>query len=434
MKNINIYIIVFILFCGKIFSQESLSLQQAIEIALKNNFSIQIAKGNSDIAANDVTYGNAGMLPQVSAVASGSKASNTTHQQYASGLEVNKSGVGSNNINSGIFLNWTLFDGMRMFATYDKLKELRSMGELQMKIEIENDVAKVINGYYDVVRQKQLIKATSEAISLYEEREKIAQTKLNVGSGSKLEVRQAQVDMNAQRSQLMKLQTALYNAKANLNQLLARTAETDFTAADSIPITYNPKYEDLKTSVPKQNNGLMFSERNMNVAGYSLKQIRAMRYPQLGVNASYIFSRSENQAGFVLLNQNLGLNGGFSLTWNLFNGFEVSRQVKDLQIQMLISKTQYDMTKLQLDVALATAFRNFQQAKDLLSLEEENNKLARDNVDVALESFRIGKISTLELKDVQKSLDDANIRLMNARYDAKTSETELMRLNGMLVK
>src|ERR1051326_2896673 len=226
-KNKKILFFLFLSFIIKGWTQENLTLQQAIEIALKNNFSIQVTKTGSDISSNDVTMGNAGMLPQVNASVLGNTANNNTHQQYASGLEVNKSGVGSNNINSGIFLNWTLFDGMRMFATYDKLKELRSMGELQMKIEIENDVAKVINGYYDVVRQKQLIKATSEAISLYQEREKIAQTKLNVGSGSKLEVRQAQVDMNAQRSQLMKLQTALYNAKANLNQLLARTAETD---------------------------------------------------------------------------------------------------------------------------------------------------------------------------------------------------------------
>ncbi|HEY4799587.1 MAG TPA: TolC family protein, partial [Bacteroidia bacterium] len=230
IKNI---IVVVLFFCGKIFSQENLSLEQAIQIALKNNFSILIAKNNSDISSNDVTYGNAGMLPQVGLSAAGTKASNNTHQNYTSGLEVNKSGVGSTNISSGVSLNWTLFDGLRMFATYDKLKELKAMGELNLKIEIENDISKVINAYYDVVRQKQLIKATSDAISIYEERQKIAEAKYSIGAGSKLEVLQAKVDLNSQKSQLFKLQTALFNVKASLNQLLARTPETDFMTADS---------------------------------------------------------------------------------------------------------------------------------------------------------------------------------------------------------
>jgi outer membrane protein TolC len=245
---------------------------------------------------------------------------------------------------------------------------------------------------------------------------------------------QAKVDMNAERSQLLKLQTALFTAKASLNQLLARNSETDFDAGDSIKLAYNPKYDDLKTSAEKQNNALLFSERNIHVSDYTLKTIRAQRFPVIGVNANYVFSRSENQAGFILLNQNLGFSTGFFATWNLFNGFEVNRQVKDAQIQMMISKQQYDMAKVQLENTLATAYRNFEQAKEALKLEEDNSVIARENVAVALESFRIGKTSTLELKDVQKSFEDAQTRLVNARYDAKAAETELMRLNGMLVK
>lgn len=416
------------------FSQDMMTLNQVVEITLKNNFNILIAKSLSDINANDVTPGNAGMLPQVSLNASGNTASNSTKQHYSSGPDVNKSGVGSNAISSGVALNWTLFDGMKMFATYDKLKELKTMGELNLKIEIENNIAKVFAAYYDVVRQKQLIKSASESISIYEEREKIAQARFNIGSGSKLEVMQARVDVNALKSQLFKYQTALYDVKASLNNLLARSPETDFDVGDSIAITYNPKYEELKTSIEKQNNGLLFSEGSLKVSDLTLKEMRALRYPKLGVNANYNFSRSENQAGFVLLNQNLGFNAGFTASWNLFNGFEVNRQVKDAQIQTMVSKLRYDMTKLQVQTNLATAYRNFEQAKELLKMEEENSKIAKENVEVALESFRIGKTSSLELKDIQKSYDDALVRLANSCYDAKAAETELMRLNGILVK
>jgi len=432
MRRIFVFVSVFLSLNS--FAQQTLTLDQAISIALGNNFSILIAKSQSDINANDVTLGNAGMLPQVSFNASGTTASNTTHQNYSSGQEVNKSGVGSNNINSGLALSWTLFDGMKMFANYDKLKELKAMGELNLKVQIENNIAQVIRSYYDVVRQKQFIKVTSQLISIYDEREKISETKFNIGSGSKLEVMQAKVDMNAQRSQLLALQTALFNAKSSLNQLLARNSETDFDAVDSITLSYNPKYEDLKISAEKQNNALLFSEKNINASNYALKATRAQRFPVIGVNANYNFSRSENQAGFILLNQNLGFNTGFFASWNLFNGFEVNRQVKDAQVQAMISKMQYDMTKTQLENSIATAYRVFEQAKEALKLEEDNSKIAKENVDVALESFRIGKTSTLELKDVQKSFEDAETRLVNARYNAKAAETELMRLNGMLVK
>ncbi len=416
------------------FSQQILTLDQAIAITLENNFSILIAKNQSNINDNDVSLGNAGMLPQVSFNTFGNTASNTTNQHYSSGLDVNKTGVGSNSINSGIALNWILFDGMRMFTTYDKLKELKSMGELNLKIQIENSIAQVIGSYYDVVRQKQLIKVASQLISIYEERATISETKYTIGSGSKLEVMQAKVDMNAEKSQLLKLQTALFRAKSTLNQLLARNSETDFDSEDSITLAYNPNYADLKTSVNKQNNGLLFSEKNIKIADYALKTIRAQRFPVIGVNANYVFSRSENQAGFVLLNRNLGFNTGFFASWNLFNGFETNRQIKDAQVQTMVSKQQYDMIKTQLENTLATAYRNFEQAKETLKLEESNSVIAKEDVDIALESFRIGKTSTLELKDVQKSFEDAQIRLVNARYDTKIAETELMRLNGMLVK
>ena len=226
------------------FSQQILTLDQAIAITLENNFSILIAKNQSNINDNDVSLGNAGMLPQVSFNTFGNTASNTTNQHYSSGLDVNKTGVGSNSINSGIALNWILFDGMRMFTTYDKLKELKSMGELNLKIQIENSIAQVIGSYYDVVRQKQLIKVASQLISIYEERATISETKYTIGSGSKLEVMQAKVDMNAEKSQLLKLQTALFRAKSTLNQLLARNSETDFDSEDSITLAYNPNYAD----------------------------------------------------------------------------------------------------------------------------------------------------------------------------------------------
>ncbi|HEV7231501.1 MAG TPA: TolC family protein [Bacteroidia bacterium] len=415
-------------------AQEQLTLQQALDLALKNNYSITIARNQSDIARNDATYGNAGMLPQLFLAASGNLGVVNTHQVYASGLEVQKPGVQSTSLSAGPQINWVLFDGLRMFATYDKLKELRDMGEINAKIMIENTIAKIIDAYYDVVRQKELQKALDEAIAIYQERVNIAETKSRIGSGSEADVLQARVDLNEQKSALLRQKVLILNAKTNLNLQLSRDSYAEFDVNDSIVITYKPRFEELKTTAVKENKGLLFAEKNVKVANYALKEVTAQRYPYLAVNAGYAYSRSTNSAGFVLLNQNLGFNAGFTASWNIFNGGNVNRMVRDAQIVSLNNELQYKEIRNEVESGLITAFNNYQNAMETLKLEEDNIQLARSNVNINLERFRLGYVTSLQLKDAQKSFIDAEGRLVSARYDAKVAETELMRLNGALVK
>lgn len=415
-------------------AQEKLALNDAIALALKNNYAITISRNEAEIEKNNYSYGNAGFLPQVNLLASGNLANNDTRQHYASGLEVNKSGVGSNAVNSGVALTWTLFDGMKMFVTYQRLKELSDMGELQAKVNIENTVAAVISSYFNIVKEEQLIRAVDSAIVIYEERVRIAEMKLNIGSGSKLDVLQAKVDLNAQKSAQLKEKALLVSAKAALNQLLAREADTDFEVSDSLSVSYKPQYDEIKKTVEKRNTSLLLAEKNISVYDLSLKETRSLRYPRLAMNLNYNFSRSENQAGFVLLNQNLGLNAGFTASWTIFNGFNTNRQVKNAALSLLNAQLGYSQANMQVSTGLLNAFTGFQNALALLKLEEDNYGIAQENVNVALESFRIGKTSSLELKEAQKSFEDAQARLVTARYSAKLAETELMRLAGMLVK
>ena len=434
MKQIKkiFFIFCFPSLCGS--AQEMLTLNQAIEIALKNNHSVLIAKSQSNIAANNTTPGNAGMLPQINLNASGNTSVNNTQQRFSTGVEIDKPNVKSTTIAYGPSLTWTLFDGMKMFITYDKLKEQQSMSELGLKIEIENTIVKVITSYCDLIRQKQLIQAARQANFIYEEKEKLAQERFKVGLASQLEVMQAKLDVNMQNTQRIQLQTGLQNSKSNLNQLLARRADVDFDATDSLILTYDAKYEDMINLIEKQNNALLFSQKNIKIFDYSLRELKTQRSPIVGINLNYNFSRSQNQAGLILLNQNKGFNAGFTATWNLFNGFELNRQIKNSTIQVLISKYEYDVNKMQVQTNLITTFRNYEQAKTILKLEEENMKMVEQTIKIALEAFRIGKISSLELKDVQKSFDDVQVRVINARYDAKIAEAQLMHINGVLVK
>jgi outer membrane protein TolC len=433
-KSKQFFLLALLLNTTCIFSQEQLKLTDAIALGLKNNYDILIEQNNAAVAANNNSLGNAGMLPKVDLNASVNFANNATKQEFSSGLVVDKSGVQSNNVNSGVYLSWTLFDGFRMFAAHGRLKELEAMGMLSAKIQIETTVAAIINSYYDVVRQKQLIKGITESRNISEERMKIAQKRLDIGSGSKLDVLQAKVDMNAQTSSLFREKTNLETLKASLNRILSRPVETAFDVEDTIETFAEITYADLKTTVFSKNSALLYAQRNISVYDQLVRESRSLYYPKLNLNANYLFTRSENQAGFSLLNQNLGLNVGLTASWTIFNGFNSRNQVSNAKLQLLNAKYEHDAAKALVEADLFAAFRKHQDDKEILSLEEDNLKLAKEAVDIALERFRIGSSNSLELKEVQKSYEDALVRLSQARYNAKVTETALMQLNGSILK
>ncbi len=424
----------FLFLSSSSFAQDTLTIDQAIELALKNNHSILIAKNEASIAENNFTPGNAGMLPQLNLNTGGTWANNNVRQELSNGSVIAKPNAGSTGINSGIALTWTLFDGMKMFTTYEKLNELNTLGEVQLKIQIETTVSKVMNQYYLIVKQNQLVKSLESDLALYHERVNIAQTKFNIGSAAKTDLLQAKVDMNEVQSNYLTQQNTLREYKFTLNQSLARVAETPFEVSNSIVISYDPKLDELKKTVADSNYLLSFYKRNIRVNELSLKEYQSNYLPKLVANANYNFTQSKNQAGFILLNQNLGLNTGLTLSWNIFNGGNDLRQVQNSKLNIQNSQLLFEQNKSIIEFYVLKAYLTYNNAKEILKLEEENLSLAKENAEVALERFRLGGSSTLELKTAQKSYEDAQVRLVNARYNTKINEIELMRLNGMLVK
>ena len=434
MKKSRYIVFVFSFLVANLCAQEQLTLEQAIDIGLKNNYEISIVRNNAVVASNNNTLGNAGMLPKVDLQASTGLANNATKQEFSSGLIVDKSGVQSNNINAGVYLTWTLFDGFKMFASHKKLQELEAIGSLSSKILIENTLSQIIVTYYNVVRQKQLIIGLSENIKISEERLKIAETKLNIGSGSKLEVLQSKVDKNAQTSNLYRQKTILSELKMNLNQLLARNSDIEFEVSETIPVEFQLKYEELKTEVQNTNTDLLFAQRNVALSNQLMRETKSQLFPKLNLNANYLFTRNENQAGFALLNQNLGLNFGLAASWTIFNGLNTNNQMKNARLQIENADYEYKSTKLKLEHTLLVSYKKYQDDQKILALEEENTLLVKEAVSIALERFRIGASNSLELKEIQKSYDDSLSRLAEARYNAKVSETQLMKLNGKLIR
>jgi outer membrane protein len=427
--------LVFFLFTALgLHAQEKLNLQQAIEIALQKNYGINIARTDASISKISNSYGNAGFLPTITLLGGLGRSSYNTKQEFNSGASVNRKNALSSNLNSSVALSWTLFDGMKMFATKDRLETLEAQGETNLKIAMENTVKELIVLYFDVVRQQQLIKATRESIKISEEREKIARKKFEIGSGSKLDLLQATVDLNAQRSQLLRLNTSIQGAIASLNQLLTKNTGDTYSVEDSISINTSLGYESLKQNLSRTNNQLKLSQQNIEIANYNLKEVKSAALPQVGMNVAYNVSNTRNQVGLILLNQNIGLNAGLTASWTLFDGTRNKTQAAIARYNVLRTTIQLDNLRSTLDVSLLNAWRSYQNALEILKLEEGNIDIAEENVRIALERFRLGSSTTIELMIAQQSYQDALTRLVSIRYEAKLAETELLRLEGTLVK
>ena len=415
-------------------AQEKLSLQDAIATALKNNYSILISKNDAAIAKNYNTAGNAGLLPSVTAAGGISKTETNLTQNYTDGRVVDKNNVGSTSANAGVALNWTLFDGLKMFITKSKLNEMAALGELAYKQEIENTVELVIASYFNVVQQQKLIDATDIIIGIDSERVVLAQTRLDVGSGSRLDLLQAKVDLNEQLSIRMKQLAMLEENKDDLNYLLSRKPGTVFFVSDSIVISYNPSPETLRNSVQQNNFSLLAAQRSQKISLLEMKEMKSLHSPVIDFNGGYSYGRTKSEAGFLLLNQSTGYNYGLAFSWNLFDGFNVNRKVRDAKLNYESADFRLKDLQLQVSVQLEKALRDFANSLDMLALEQENILLAKENLDVAFERFRSGLSNSLELKNAQLSFQNAESRLVQVQYAAKISETELMKLNGELVK
>lgn len=425
-----------VLFLNNSFAQNSdtLTVGDAIEIALKNNYSIIISRADVEISKNNASLGNAGMLPQVDFNSSTSLASYDTKQRLSDNTETYKKGAPSSLIAAGVILNWTLFDGAKMFATYNKLQETSNLSQEQLKLKIESTVDSIMIKYYFIVKQQLLLAAFEKNMKIYEERIRIAETKWKLNSVPKNDYLQAKAEMNMQSAEYLRQKNKMNSLKIGMNILLARLSETQFMVTDSIPLIYNPNYEDLKKSVIINNHQVLMQQKNIEINKYALREVYALRYPKISLNSSYNFSQNQAQAVFIQLNQTLGFNAGLTASWNLYSAGNVNRQIHNLKINQEQSNFQLASIKATVEASLLRTYFSFLTAKEILALTEENYKVAEENMNAMMERFKIGNCISLELMQAQQTFEQAQVQLIEAKFDLKVAEIELMRLNGELVK
>ncbi|WP_426063657.1 TolC family protein [Flavobacterium sp. DSP2-3-1] len=414
-------------------AQEVLTLESAVKIALENNYEIKIATNNLTIQKTNVAIGNAGMLPTVSANVVDNNSIQNSSQIRQDGTKTELDNAKNNSLNYGVGLNWTVFDGFRMFARMDQLKELQKLGEAQLKLTVITRISDVNAAYYDLVQQQQQLAALDTTIVISNQRLTLAQNRFTIGKASKLEVLNAQVDLNTDQVALLRQKELYANSKILLNQLLARDVTTDFQVIDVLKVDSLLSLPELKALAEKQNPQLEAQIINKRVAELELKQIKAARYPNVRVNTAYNFSESQSSLGFVAQSQSRGLNYGFSASLNLLDGFAQNRNEKIAKIQIENSKLNIDQQNLAINSQLATSYQTYLTNLELIALEEKNELIAKQNLNITLDKFRIGTITTLEFRTAQLNYVNAKVRYSNAQFQGKLSEIALRELAGNLI-
>ena len=414
-------------------AQEVLTLQSAVKIALENNYEIKIATNNLTIEKTKVAIGNAGMLPTVTANIVDNNGIQNSSQTRQDGTKTELDNAKNNSLTYGVGLDWTIFDGMRMFAKLDQLKELQNLGEAQLKLTIITRISEVTAAYYDLVQQQQQLAALDTTIVISKQRLTLAQNRFIIGKASKLEVLNAQVDLNTDQVTLLRQKELYTNSKILLNQLLARDVTTDFKVIDELQVDISLLLPELRTLAEKQNPQLEAQIINKRISELQLKQIKAARYPTVKVNTAYNFSESQSSLGFVSQSHSRGLNYGFSASLNIFDGYSQNRNEKIAKIQIENSKITIEQQNLTLNSQLATSYQTYLTNLELIALEENNQAIAKQNLNITLDKFRIGTITTLEFRTAQLNYVNATVRYSNAQFQGKLSEIALRELAGNLI-
>ncbi|MEY4935551.1 MAG: hypothetical protein RIS64_1910 [Bacteroidota bacterium] len=410
-----------------------LTLEQAVQKALQNHIGIKILENSARVAKNNVTKANAGFLPNVNAIASETPSLSYTNQELSNGSKINRFTAG-NNFNAGVQMTWTLYDGRRMEATFDRLKEMANMGELNIKMRSEQLIADVMKSYYNVLKNRDLYLALKSQTDLYEARLNLAKIREEVGKGNHLDVLQAQTDLQTQKMLILKQQQFIEPALILLKQVMNVGQEDRFETADTLQIIGNQSITVSKEAVLKNNRAFALNQLQTGILMLSKKETEALLKPRVNFNAAYNFARTDNQAGLILLNQNNGLNAGVSAVYPLYDGGNVKRQVENINIEIESNKLIIKQLENDLWASVQFAQNSYENATAVLKGETEIQTLAQQSLEIAMERYKLGRSTILELKQLQKLYEDSLVRTIIARYDAKFAAIELMRLSGQLLR
>ena len=408
------------------------TLKECLEKGLDKNYSLRIIRNEEQMAANNATMENAGLLPTVSLSAgyNGSAYGRNTEMR-TDGSVSQERGVYDDGLNAGIDLSWTLFDGFKTVANYDRLRELSLISSTQTRLAVEDYMADLTAEYYNFVQQRQRLQNYVSAVELSRERLRIVYERWMIGSLSRLDLLQARVDFNADSAQCLKQREALASSRIRLHELMAEDSlNINFTSAENgIDLLALPQFDSLWVQTKANNASMLMAAHNRTLADIELRSVRSRNYPYLKLGAGYGYNTNRYGVGNTMKRNQWGGDVGLTLGFNLYDGKRRSEQrnarlsVKNAELE------EYDLT-LSLYTDLADLWQAYENNRMLLALEKENVVAARENYAIAHERYLLGDLSGIEMREAQKSLLDAEERILVAEYNTKLCEISLLQLSG----
>ncbi len=435
MNNIirNILLIIALSAPLGIVAQEVIDINDVIRIGLENNYDLKIVRNEQKISDNNTTIGNAGYLPTLGLSSGYNIRENSSDNIPADGSErTNSTTLGTQALDASVNLNWTIFDGFKIQTNHKRLKELKSMGELNTRISIENFISNISAEYYNFVQQTQLLKNLQQAVDLSRERLRIVEARYQIGSFSRLDLQQAKVDFNTDSSHLIQQYEVLHRSRIKLNELMgSHNPEKTFSAADStINVNRLLQKDDLYADMMQNNTAMILSEKNKTLSELDLRTLQSQNYPYLRLNGNYGFTHYNYNNGNLDQQRNWGPSAGITLGFNIFDGFNRKREQKNARIRITNQELSVDRQKLYLESDFANMWLAYQNNIQLAKLEKESIENAQLNYEIAMERYLLGDLSGILLREAQVSLLNAEQRLVSAQYRTKLYEISLMQISG----
>ena len=414
--------------------RDTLSLQAAVQQAVENNYSIQVARTNEQISDNSLNIGNAGLLPSVSLSSSGSLQQQDTRQEFEQPLgEQTINGAQSSNLDASVNLQYTLFDGLGNTYNYRQLKTEKNLTEAQARQTIEQTLLRVVQQYYQVARLRAEAEIAKEAVTLSQQRLSRVETGVQFGNKSRVDLTNAQVDLDTDSTTLIEAKTQYRNARRTLNVLLGQAPNAPVTVEEQVSFQQDLERQALLEQAQERNSSLQAADYEVKNARLQKKIANASYFPEVNLTSSYTYSQSASDAGFLNEQRSSGIRSGLELNMPLFSGFQNDIRAENAELRLQNQKNRKAETELNVRRDLTNAYATYEQNLRALRLEKRSVDNARLNLRRTRESYQVGQATATQLREAQVNFTRAKTRLTNARYDAKLAEVELYQLAGLLL-
>lgn len=436
MKRIINLLILFLGIGANLHAQYPYTLQQCLEEGLMNNYSLRISRNEEQISKNNATLGNAGYLPTVDLTAGYSgNVNNTDTEERSTGNTISNRDVFDQTLDAGLDVSWTIFDGFNISTTYKQLKELERQGATNTRIAIEDFIASLTAEYYNYIQQEIRLKNFRYAVSLSKERLRIVEERYHIGNFSRLDYQQAKVDFNADSASYMKQQELVHTSRINLNELMAaKDMDRPIQVKDSV-IDLNDRldFTELWNATLTTNASLLRADQNSTLAQLDYKKVLSRNYPYVKLNAGYGYTFNKYGINATRIRNNWGFNGGITVGFNIFDGNR-KREKRNASLAIRNAQLERDELEQGLRADLSNLWQAYRNNLRLLNLERQNLIAAKENHEIAKERYLLGDLSGIEMREAQKSLLDAEERILSAEYDTKMCEISLLQISGKITE